>query len=168
MDPFKDQDLPRFLREYGFRVVSQDHASGIGDGPVILESDQLRVRFYPGRGLMGAQLARTAEPDRWWAVPEVLDAMDESRPQRNPDLSALAASVRQQFPSLVQAYGPRLRVARQLLERYGRQPDLRSQAPMLNGVPLGATGTRKRSLKPVIHALIWIVLLSLLFLAFRR
>jgi hypothetical protein len=167
MDPFKDQNLPRFLREYGFRVVQpQSPAPGIGDGPVILESDQLRVRFYPGRELMGAQLARIAEPDRWWAVPEVLDAMDESRPQRNPDLSALAASVRQQFPSLVQAYGPRLRQTRRILEGYGQQRDLRSQAPMLNGVPLGATGTR--SLKPVIHALIWIVLLSLLLLAFRR
>ena len=41
MDQFKDEDLPRFLREYGFRVVQpQSHASGSGNGPVILESDQ--------------------------------------------------------------------------------------------------------------------------------
>ena len=182
MNPSDQPEIPQFLRDRGFRVVQQPGDSlRAGDCPVVLESDQLRLRFDKNGGVKEAQVASLADPDRWWTIPEVLNAIAQSGTNRSPELEALAKSVQQQLPPGFQALVARLRdkrrwaeerpIEERALQNVALGHGVSSQAPLVNGVPLNEAALESeppRNLRRFVRAVIWTALALILVYLFAR
>ena len=184
MDPFDPAQIPRFLRDRGFRLVQQPgDPLGAGNHPVVLQSDKLRLRFCKDGGIKEAQVASVDDPERWWSIPEVLNAIGRPGTNRSPELDVLVASVRDQLPPGFQAMIAQVHQNRQRAEDHRveqgsvRAPiltssqDISPAVPLVNGVPLNNAAMDPepgRNLRPLVRVVLWILALIVAYLLIRR
>jgi hypothetical protein len=131
--PLKQQLLescPWLFEELGFAVVYQDYSiKSFGDSLVILRSPSLRVQFVRDRGQVLGYLASAADPENWWPVVFVLEAIQDKLPEPNFELLAVASELRNNLPALIEAMGPKYTETKSELERRAGERLRRLQKP---------------------------------------
>jgi len=105
---------------------------GGSDPFVTLQSSDLRLRFVWDRGQVLAYLAALTDPDRWWNLDFLLEAIHDILPPPEFDLEAVALRLRDSLPELVEALGPNLAQTTEMLERRQRErlETLRTRGPL--------------------------------------
>jgi hypothetical protein len=121
MSPLQEQvrtQTPWILEALGFRIIGDTYdPRAFGNSIVTLQSAEVRLRFIRDRDQILAELASLAEPDKWWNLVFLLEAIHGAIPQSRFELEAVAAMLRDNFPRLVEALGPELAQTKQELER---------------------------------------------------
>ncbi len=97
---------PWLFADYGFKIVDYSYdARSFGNCIVTLESETLRLRFVRDRGITYAQLASRTEPEYWFDASLLLRPILGERP--DPSFEGTALLLKDYFPALVQALGPK-------------------------------------------------------------
>src|ERR1700722_12409141 len=101
LDHLIARKFPWLFSELGFCVTSLDRFSGaFGDSVLTLHSNRLLVRFILERGRMFAEVASPSEPDRWWVLEYVCQAISGDLPIHEiPELDGLATLLLESYPS---------------------------------------------------------------------
>jgi hypothetical protein len=121
--PLKQQlveSCPWLFEELGFVILYDDYdPKNFGDSIVILKSSSLRLRFVRDRGQVVAYVRSAADPDpeKWWSVGCVLEAINGKLPESSFELVVVATHLRGNLPALIEAMGPRYWETRSELER---------------------------------------------------
>lgn len=123
------ESCPWLFEELGFAVVYDYSSKSFGDSLVILKSPMLRVRFARDRGQVLAAVGSPADPEKWWPVTFVLEAIRGKLPEPNFELYAVASSLRDNLSDLVEAMGPKYSETKSELERRGAERLRRWQQP---------------------------------------
>lgn len=98
--------LPWLFAEYGFKIIDYSYdARSFGNCIVTLESEYMRLRFTRDRGFSFAELASKAEPEYWFDPLLLLLPVFGERPDAGFEGTAML--LRDNFPALVQALGPK-------------------------------------------------------------
>lgn len=135
---------PWLLSDLGFHIVSDQYSPEVfGNCLVVLNGPQLRLRMVRDRGQILAYLAAFADPDRWWDLDFVLEAISGHMPAPNFELEAVGGRLQANFPALVDALGPKLEQTRCELERR-RQLRLRALRDRSRMVDEGKPTWRQR------------------------
>ena len=96
------QDIPWLFSEFGFTVTADEyHPKSFGDCIVILKSANFRARFIKDRGQILLDLAPGLDPDNWWGLGFILDAIDLEHQAPDLTLEAWASLFRKNYPALV-------------------------------------------------------------------
>jgi hypothetical protein len=119
MRPIKEQleeRLPWLFSELGFRIVVYSFNPARYDNSVaILESDGFRLRFVRDMGLVDAQVAPISDPEQWWNLKFVYEAIFGETPE--PTLEGYGPLLRRRMGELAEALGPKLEQTRAAMER---------------------------------------------------
>ena len=114
--------LPWLFQELGFRVTSSTFdPRSFGDSIVILESDNLRLRFERDRGQVIVYLAAGSEPQKWFSLVSLYEAVHNGSVEPRYTLEANASLLRTEFPALVEALGPKLPETQKEIDRRKNQ-----------------------------------------------
>lgn len=131
--PLKQQlveSYPRLFEELGFQVVYHDYdPKNFGDSLVILRSPSLRVRLVRDRGQVLAYVGSAADPEKWWPVTFVLEAIRDKLPEPNFELATVVSSLRDNLSDLIEAMGPKYAETKHELQRRGAERIRRWQQP---------------------------------------
>jgi hypothetical protein len=116
--------MPWLFADYGFRVVEYSYdARSFGNCIVTLESETLRLRFHTDRGIGYAELASQTDPEYWFDLALLLRPILGERP--DPNFEGTALLLKQNFPALVTALGPKFPETKREEER--RKDELATQ-----------------------------------------
>jgi hypothetical protein len=108
--------LPWLFADLGFRVACFEYSPKVfGDAVLTLYSEALLLRFVLDRGRIFAELAPPSEPDQWWGLEFVCEAILGEQPV--PELDGLAELLRRNYLAIVEALGPNLPETREALDR---------------------------------------------------
>ena len=131
--PLKQQlveSYPWLFKELGFQFVYHEYSpKSFGNSFVILKSAVLRVRVERDRGQVLADVASANDPETWWPLVFVLEAIEDKLPAPNFELEAVVSSLRDNLSGLVEAMGPKYAETKQELERRGAERLRRLQPP---------------------------------------
>jgi hypothetical protein len=98
--------MPWLFADCGFTVVDYSYdARSFGNSIVTLESETLRLRFHMDRGIGYAQLASQTDPEYWFDLALLLRPILGERP--DPNFEGTALLLKNNFPALVTALGPK-------------------------------------------------------------
>ncbi len=98
--------MPWLFADCGFRVVDYSYdPRAFGNCVVTLESETLRLRFHKDRGIGYAMLASQTDPDYWFDLALLLRPILGERP--DPNFEGTVLLLRNNFPALVMALGPK-------------------------------------------------------------
>jgi hypothetical protein len=112
------EQLPWLFQDFGLRVVEDDFdPKSFGNSFVTLESTGLRVRFIRDRGQVSAEVASCSDPGRWWNLEHVCELIAGRSVEPGFELSSVGALLRNNFPALVEALGPKFSETKRELER---------------------------------------------------
>jgi hypothetical protein len=139
MSPLNQQltrDIPWLFGELGFTVIADEYdPKAFGDCIVILKSASFRARFIKDRGQILLDLAPGLEPDNWWGLGSILNAIHREHQAPDLTLEAWASLFRENYPALVQALGPKWQDTKHELQRraaerlYALQHPVRTTKP---------------------------------------
>jgi hypothetical protein len=98
--------MPWLFSDYGFRVVDYSYDSrSFGNCIVTMESETLLLRFHKDRGIGYAELASQTDREYWFDLSLLLRPILGERP--DPNFEGTAVLLKNNFPALVQALGPK-------------------------------------------------------------
>jgi hypothetical protein len=98
--------MPWLFADHRFKIVDSSYdARSFGNCIVTLESEALRLRFTRDRGISFAELAAQSDPEYWFDVSVLLRPILGERPDAS--LEGTALLLKNNFPDLVQALGPK-------------------------------------------------------------
>jgi hypothetical protein len=121
MSPLQEQlrlHAPWLFEERGLKVTSDSYdVKAFGNSIVVLQSENLTVRFVRDRGQIFAEFETPTEPDKWLDLSFVLEAIHRTAPQPIFDLDGVISLLRQNFSDLVEALGPKWAATKQELDR---------------------------------------------------
>ena len=116
--------MPWLFADYGFRVADYLYdARAFGNCIVTLESETLRLRFHKDRGIGYATLASQTDPEYWFDLTLLLRPILGERP--DPNFEGTALLLKNNFPALVTALGPKFPETKREEER--RNEELAAQ-----------------------------------------
>ena len=175
MESLKDQleSELTWLADFGFRTIAESYDPSIfGDSMVMLQSTTLRLRIIRERGHLFAELAPIDDPESWWDLHLILEALHREAPQQQ-DLSGVTALLRNNLAAITTALGPNLSETRREIDRLlgqRRQAGLAvrsgyDSAPELAEQNIGGATGLKSSLRRLLFPILgW---LALAFLVWR-
>jgi hypothetical protein len=112
--------LPWLFSEYGFKIVDYSYdARSFGNCIVILESESLRLRFVRDRGFTCAEIIARADPEKSYALDFFLPTIRGERPDIG--FEGTAFLLKENWPAIVEALGPKLAETKQDYERREQQ-----------------------------------------------
>lgn len=112
--------LPWLFSEYGFRIVDYSyHPQTFGNCVVTLESDSLRLLFVRDRGVGQVELVARADPENSYGLSFILRTIKGV----DPDIrfEGVAFLLKENWPGIVEALGPKLGETKQEYERRQRE-----------------------------------------------
>jgi hypothetical protein len=163
MGSLKDQLeglLPWLVTNFGFRIISESYDPKVfGDSMVVLQSDTLRLRIIRERGRVFAESAPSVDPENWWDLHLILEAMHREAPQQD-DLPGVTALLRKNLPAILTALGPMLSETRQEVARLSHER-LRATSDIVGHEKSGLRSQinrfrRTKAGRVLIHALGWL------------
>jgi hypothetical protein len=120
LDHLIARKLPWLFSDLGFRVAwFECNSTAFGNASLALQSDVFMLRFNLERGRIFAEVAPPSEPEHWWALPFVCQAISGELPV--PELDGLASLLRNNYPAIVEALGPRLPETKRVLDQIAEQ-----------------------------------------------
>jgi hypothetical protein len=121
MSPLQEQlrsHAPWLFEEPGLKVTLDSYdAKAFGNSIVVLQSENMTVRFVRDRGQIFAEFETSAEPGKWLNLGFVLEAIHGTAPQPIFDLEGVVSLLRKNFTSIVEALGPGWLQTKHELER---------------------------------------------------
>jgi hypothetical protein len=115
------EQLRWHFEELGFRITYSDYDPvHFGDSDLILDSNNLRLRFVRDWGQVSLSLASRAEPEVWfgvWSLYEVIHQKTLGIGEVSFALDAVCELLEQEFPALVEALGPRFHETQSEIQR---------------------------------------------------
>jgi hypothetical protein len=119
-----NERLPWLFSDNGFKIVDYSYdARSFGNCVVTLESETLRLRFHMDRGIGYAELASQTDPEYWFDLALLLRPILGERP--DPNFEGVALLLKDNFPALVTALGPKFPETKREEER--RKDELAAQ-----------------------------------------
>ena len=106
------------MDELAFQMIEEDYsAESFGNAFVTLESSVLQVRFVLDRDQTFIYLAPPTSREKWPEIYFVLEAIHGKEPEAIVEFDEVAIRLRNHFPELVEALGPRLGETEREMER---------------------------------------------------
>ena len=131
--------LPWLLNELGFRIVQDSYDPKVfGNCVVVLNGAWVRLRLVRDRGQILAYLTVPGKIDTWWDMDFLLEAIYGRMPEPEFELTAVGKRLRENFPALVEALGPKLEETKQELDRRGNGVCVRSNIRVRRLKPVGS------------------------------
>src|SRR4051812_32084875 len=113
LKPLVTERMPWLFEELGFRITYSDYdPMHFGDSDLILDSNNLRLRFTRDKGQVFLSLASRAEPEVWfglWSLYEAIHQKTLGIGEVSYALDDVCELLQQEFPALVEALGPSFR-----------------------------------------------------------
>jgi hypothetical protein len=167
------RSLPWLFAELGFSETRFEyHPRAFGDSFLVLDSAVMRLRFACDRGHILADVAPVTEPEYWWSVLIVLEALFGEASVADIELVGLGNLIRINYPRLVEALGPGLPETKRALDRWREQRmrTFESAAAEANKNNRWTFIRLRRIFRrsPVIRLLAWFVLAIAVLLLLRR
>jgi hypothetical protein len=118
LKPLLVERLPWLFEDLGFRLTHSDYdPAHFGNSIAILDSEALRLGFVRDRGQVMLDVAALAEPEGWYGLWSLYEAMHNERIKPRYTLNAVGGLLKQEFSALVEALGPKLHETQKEIER---------------------------------------------------
>jgi hypothetical protein len=113
---------PWLFQERGFRIVHSEYEpQHFGNSLVLLQSDTLRLRFVRDRGQVLVALGSPSDPEDWWGLISLCEVIQNSAVKPRYKLDVLASLLRDNFPALEEAMGPKRAETKKEIERHRQE-----------------------------------------------
>jgi hypothetical protein len=117
LDHLIARKLPWLFSDLGFRVASFEYSrSALGTSVLILQSDAFWLRFCIERLRIFADVAPPSEPEKWWGIEWVCQAVSGELPV--VELDGLGPMLRDHYSALGEGLGPKLAETTQALSHW--------------------------------------------------